>query len=91
MLYARLTGGQEYTYIDVYEGGKFMSEVELVGNGASDDVLTEAPVVKVGVRRKCTICARILFRTVDLVTIVAGVMYAENLIYLQTVYENHYN
>ena len=50
MLYARLTRGQEYTYIDVYAGGKFVSEVELMVNGASHDQLTETPVVKVTFR-----------------------------------------
>ena len=51
-MYARLTGGQEYTYIDVDERGRFMSEAELMVNRASHDQLAVEPVFKVGVRRK---------------------------------------
>ena len=49
MLLIRLTGGQEFTYIDVYERGKFVSETELIMNGSSNSMLETAPVVRVRV------------------------------------------
>jgi len=49
MLLIRLTGGQEFTYIDVYEQGKFVSETELIMNGSSISMLETAPVVRVRV------------------------------------------
>ncbi|KAK2191726.1 hypothetical protein NP493_47g06058 [Ridgeia piscesae] len=48
----QLTGGQEFTYIDVYERGKFVSETELIMNGSSISMLETAPVVRV-LRRMC--------------------------------------
>ena len=47
MLCGRLTGGQEYTYIDVYERGKFVSEAELIVNSGSHEMLAATTVIKV--------------------------------------------